>query len=98
MSELTYRPATLDDVELAADLMSAAYPDLPEDPDFRGRGLAQAIKLQSLAQAVELGIPRVIADNDSENAPMLRINEKLGYRLRPGFVGHLKRVDNGSDA
>lgn len=61
-------------------------------PDYRGRGLARAIKLQSLAQAVALGVPTVITDNDSENVAMLRINEKLGYRLRPGFVGHLKRV------
>lgn len=61
-------------------------------PEYRGRGLAHAIKLQTLAQAVDLGVPRVVADNDGENAPMLRINEKLGYRSRPGFVGHLKRV------
>ena len=63
-------------------------------PDFRGRGLARGVKLQSLAQAVELRIPFVYTDNDSENAPMLHINERLGYRRRPGFVGHLKRVDN----
>jgi RimJ/RimL family protein N-acetyltransferase len=60
--------------------------------DYRGRGLARAIKLQSLAQAFELGVASVITDNDSENAAMLHINESLGYRLRPGFVGHLKRV------
>jgi RimJ/RimL family protein N-acetyltransferase len=60
--------------------------------DYRGRGLARAVKLQSLAQAVELGVPSVITDNDSENAAMLHINEVLGYRERPGFVGHLKRV------
>lgn len=62
------------------------------DRQYRGRGIARAIKLQSLAQAVELGVPFVYTDNDSENAPMLHINEKLGYRPRPGFVGHLKRV------
>jgi RimJ/RimL family protein N-acetyltransferase len=61
-------------------------------PDYRGRGLARGVKLQSLAQAVELRIPLVYTDNDSENAPMLHINERLGYRRRPGFVGHLKRV------
>ena len=64
------------------------------DADFRGRGIARAIKLQSLAQAVELGIPFVCTDNDSENAPMLHINEALGYRPRPGFVEHHKRVTN----
>lgn len=61
-------------------------------PDYRGRGLARAIKLQSLAQAINLGVPLVYTDNDSENAPMLHINERLGYRRRPGFVGLLKRV------
>ena len=61
--------------------------------DYRGRGIARAVKLQSLAQAAERGLPFVYTDNDSENAPMLHINEKLGYRPRPGFVSLLKRVN-----
>jgi RimJ/RimL family protein N-acetyltransferase len=68
------------------------------EAEFRGRGIARAIKLQSLAQAVELGIPLVCTDNDSENAPMLHINEKLGYVRRPGFVEHHKRVRNSINA
>jgi RimJ/RimL family protein N-acetyltransferase len=67
-------------------------------PDYRGRGLARGIKLQTLAQAVELGVPLVYTDNDSENAPMLHINERLGYRPRPGFVEHHKRVTKKQDA
>jgi RimJ/RimL family protein N-acetyltransferase len=67
-------------------------------PAYRGRGLARAVKLQSLAQAVELGVPFVYTDNDAENAPMLHINEKLGYRSRPGLVGLLKRVEKKGDA
>ncbi len=63
------------------------------DPDYRGRGIARAVKLQSLAQAVELGIPAVFTGNDSQNAPMLHINEKLGYAPRPGFVSLIKRVE-----
>ncbi len=63
-------------------------------PDYRGRGLARAVKLQSLAQAIELGVPVVCTDNDSQNAPMLHINERLGYRRRPGFVALLKRVSS----
>ena len=63
-------------------------------PDYRGRGIARAIKLQSLAQAVELGVPLVVTDNDAENAPMLHINERLGYVRRPGFVEHHKRVES----
>ncbi|HYM66879.1 MAG TPA: GNAT family N-acetyltransferase [Patescibacteria group bacterium] len=62
-------------------------------PDHRGRGLARAVKLQSLAQAVELGVTSVRTDNDAENAAMLRINQALGYRPVPGFVGCLKRVE-----
>jgi GNAT superfamily N-acetyltransferase len=64
------------------------------DPEYRGRGIARAVKLQSLGQAVELGIPFVRTDNDSENAPMLHINETLGYDPRPGFIGHEKRVSS----
>jgi mycothiol synthase len=64
------------------------------DPEYRGRGIARAVKLQSLAQAVEHGVPFVYTDNDSENAPMLHINERLGYRPRPGFVSLVKRVSN----
>jgi GNAT superfamily N-acetyltransferase len=61
-------------------------------PDYRGRGIAWAVKLQSLAQAIELGIPFVRTANDSENAPMLHINETLGYYSRPGFNSFEKRV------
>ncbi len=60
--------------------------------DYRGRGIARAVKLQSLAQAVSLGVPYVRTGNDAENAPMLHINEALGYVRRPGFVEHHKRV------
>jgi len=63
-------------------------------PDFRGRGIARAVKLQSLSQAAELGVPSVCTDNDSENAPMLHINETLGYVRRPGFVEHHRRVES----
>ena len=32
MSQITYRPAELKDAELAADLMTASYPPMPQDP------------------------------------------------------------------
>lgn len=49
------------------------------DRAYRGRGIAQAVKDESVGQAVELGIPRIRTGNDSHNAPMLAINRKLGY-------------------
>jgi GNAT superfamily N-acetyltransferase len=48
--------------------------------EFRGRGLATLLKSHSLRRAAELGATIVITDNDVENAPMLAINTKLGYR------------------
>lgn len=61
-------------------------------PKYRGRGIARAIKLQSLKQAIELGVPTVGTDNDSENAPMLHINEQLGYHSLPGWLEYLKKL------
>ena len=62
------------------------------DRAYRGRGIARAVKLQTLAQAIELGVKHVRTDNDFENAPMLHINEKLGYESLPGYVGFVKRL------
>jgi hypothetical protein len=47
----------------------------------RGRGIARALKYQSMAQAIEAGYPRVRTMNDADNPPILRINAEMGYRL-----------------
>jgi GNAT superfamily N-acetyltransferase len=47
--------------------------------DYRGRGLARLAKLASLCWCADNGIHTVLTANDTENAPMLRINERLGY-------------------
>jgi GNAT superfamily N-acetyltransferase len=52
--------------------------------EHRGAGLARALKLQTLIQAIDLGVSAVETENDSENAPILRINEELGYEEIPG--------------
>ena len=46
---------------------------------FRGRGIARALKYETVAQAIELGATRIRTDNDSANAPILHINEEMGY-------------------
>lgn len=46
----------------------------------RGRGLATLAKLATIRWAREHGIERIITDNAEDNAVMLAINEKLGYR------------------
>lgn len=59
--------------------------------EYRGRGIAQALKLFGLAQAIDLGVDRVRTDNDGENLPILHINETLGYRQVEGWMTYLKR-------
>ena len=48
--------------------------------DYRGRGFAQLAKRATLANAAARGLELVVTENDETNAPMLRVNEKLGYR------------------
>jgi len=58
-------------------------------PAVRGRGIARALKYQTMAQAIELGFERVRTSNDSDNAPILRINREMGYQLiRPVIELH----------
>ena len=51
---------------------------------YRGRGLAQALKLQTIMMAKVAGMRVIRTDNDSQNAPMLAINRKLGYQPETG--------------
>jgi RimJ/RimL family protein N-acetyltransferase len=47
----------------------------------RGRGIARALKYETMAQAIELGFERVRTSNDGDNAPILHINREMGYQL-----------------
>jgi len=39
------------------------------------------LKYETMAQAIELGYKRVRTANDRANAPILHINEEMGYRV-----------------
>lgn len=54
--------------------------------EARGRGLARALKLESMVQAIDAGTPRIRTGNDSTNAPMLHLNEVLGFTPVPGGI------------
>ncbi len=58
----------------------------------RGRGVARALKLETLMQAIALGITNVRTGNDSENAPILHLNEELGYTGIPGYIHFMRDV------
>lgn len=46
---------------------------------FRGRGIARALKYETVAQAIAVGATRIRTDNDSTNAPILHLNAEMGY-------------------
>jgi GNAT superfamily N-acetyltransferase len=47
---------------------------------FRGRGYAEVVKRHALARAHASGIEVAMTMNDETNAPMLSVNQRLGYR------------------
>lgn len=51
--------------------------------DYRGRGLALALKFLTMEAVHARGIPTMTATNDSSNLPMLAVNRKLGYQIMP---------------
>ena len=50
------------------------------------RGVALALKQSQIAAAKAAGYERLRTQNDLGNAPMRRVNEKLGYRSRLEWV------------
>ena len=60
---------------------------------YRGRGVAQALKLKAADYARSRGATAIRTHNDSTNAPMLAINRKFGYRPEPGYFKMLRTLD-----
>ncbi len=53
--------------------------------DYRGRGLALAIKLATVEYARSVGAPFLRTHNHSVNQRMLAVNRKMGYKPEPGI-------------
>ncbi len=76
-----------------------------EDPTFlwqgltgvrreaRGRGLAMALKLETVRYARERGVEHIKTWNDQRNQPMLRINEALGFVKQPAWISFQKDLE-----
>ncbi|MBI2983291.1 MAG: GNAT family N-acetyltransferase [Chloroflexi bacterium] len=58
----------------------------------RGRGVARALKCETVMEAIALGIDRIHTDNDSQNRPILHINESMGYRPLPEMIQLIKTL------
>jgi len=61
----------------------------------RGRGIARALKCETVSQAAALGVLRVRTNNDGENKPILHLNEEMGYHRIRGFIQLLKQAPAG---
>ena len=61
----------------------------------RGRGIARALKCETLTQAIALGVDRVRTGNDGANDPILHINASMGYQPWVGNINFLKDVPAG---
>jgi hypothetical protein len=56
----------------------------------RGRGVARAVKCETVMQAIALGVDRIRTDNDFKNTPILHINETMGYKRRPDGIQYMR--------
>jgi GNAT superfamily N-acetyltransferase len=54
--------------------------------DYRGRGLATALKVRMLASAKAAGLRTMLTTNDEPNKAMRGINAKLGYVMLPAHI------------
>jgi GNAT superfamily N-acetyltransferase len=62
------------------------------DPDYRGRGIARALKLRTVLWARENGVEHLYTGNDAENRRMLDINLRLGYQPLSGSIELVREV------
>ncbi|HUG47234.1 MAG TPA: GNAT family N-acetyltransferase [Candidatus Limnocylindria bacterium] len=53
---------------------------------YRGRGLALAVKREGIRLAHQRGVRFIRTENDTLNRAMIAINERLGFRRRPGRI------------
>lgn len=60
---------------------------------YRGRKIAQALKVMALSYARSHNANYMSTDNDSLNIPMLAINKKFGYVPEPGKYNLIKTLE-----
>ncbi|RYG22969.1 GNAT family N-acetyltransferase, partial [bacterium] len=63
---------------------------------YRGRGIATALKALGIRYAQSRGATSIRTNNDSQNAPMLSINRRLGYQPLPGWYSLKKEISLAS--
>ena len=63
------------------------------DKRYRGRKIAQAVKVKALRFARDvLKVPGVRTNHNASNDPMIAIDRKLGYKVTPGYFAMEKTL------
>jgi GNAT superfamily N-acetyltransferase len=58
--------------------------------EYRGKGIAMALKLHVIKYAKEHGYTLIKTWNDTENLSILALNEKLGFVRQPAWIEYEK--------
>lgn len=60
--------------------------------EYRGKRIALALKVRAIAFAQGIGAPLIHTDNDTRNAAMLALNDKLGFVRKPARISIVKKL------
>ena len=60
-------------------------------PEWRGLGLATALKVQCITEAKKRGLVQMETENHGDNAAMLAVNRKLGFIFTAPEAAYVKR-------
>ncbi len=65
--------------------------------DYRGRGIAQALKHKNLVWAKSSGHAKVMTWNEERNADILAINAKVGFRRMATWVNYVREHEGNGE-
>jgi GNAT superfamily N-acetyltransferase len=85
-------PAAVSNLEVNALTGKAMSSGTSTLRQYRGRGLAKLMKSVQLRRAAAKGVTAAYTCNDYTNAPMLAINDWLGYQVVAGSRSLLKKI------
>ncbi len=60
--------------------------------EYRGKGIATAMKVKALKVAKEQGIEKIKTMNETRNEDILHINDKMGFDKKPAWVDFEKEI------
>lgn len=60
--------------------------------EYRGKGIAMALKMQTVKYARAHGFREIRTGNNTRNRPMLRINEAMGFVKQPVWIEYERAV------